>query len=32
MVIGNDSSMRMENDWLGAQRALIEPLMDLYVK
>ncbi len=32
MVIGNDSSMRMENDWLGAQRALIEPLLDLYVK
>ena len=32
MVIGNDSSMRMENDWLGAQRTLIEPLLDLYVK
>ena len=32
MVIGNDSSMRMENDWLGAQRALVEPLLDLCVK
>ena len=32
MVIGNDSSMRMENDWLGAQRALVEPLLNLYVK
>lgn len=32
MVIGNDSTMKMENDWLGEQRTLVEPLLKYYIK
>lgn len=32
MVIGNDSSMKMESDWLSDQRQLIEPLLKYYIK
>lgn len=27
MVVGNDCTMRMENDWMGQERTLIEPLI-----
>ena len=32
MVIGNDGSMKMENDWLSQQRKLTEPLLKYYIK
>lgn len=32
MVIGNDSTMKMENDWLSQQRVLTEPLLKYYIK